>query len=131
MAYALLGDEIWSDPIMTALSSDAWRLHWCAVSYSSNKLTDGLMERRQVEQVAGINRLRSPGRLLDELVRSGLWKKVKGGYEILGFLDHNPTREKVLARRRQNAERQEKFRKQRMGQLVVIDPEEESGAASQ
>lgn len=130
MTYALIGDEVWSDPIMTALSSDAWRLYWCAVSYSSDKLTDGMIEQRQVDQVAAVNGLRRPARLTNELVQWGLWKTVRDSFEIVGFLDHNPSREKVMERRAQNAERVKRHRENHPPRPRVIQTEMEPDAAS-
>ena len=45
------------------------------------------------------------------LVDSGLWEEVPGGYRVHDYLDYNPSRDKVLAERKEWADKKARYRR--------------------
>jgi hypothetical protein len=73
----------------------------CAITYANRNLTDGVIPRVWPERRFG----RSGSHAAKELVKAGIWKQdASGAYEVVGFLDHNPSRAEVLADRARVAE---------------------------
>ena len=105
MSWAKMSDTTWSDPALTNLSSPAWRLYWCCVSYSAMFLTDGLLDDRQIQQVAAVNCLQELPDLLDELLREELLNKAGKRWQIVRYLNENLSRERVEEMRRMTARR--------------------------
>lgn len=75
-------------------------------SYCSRNLTDGLVPRVQARRIA-------TAKQLAELVYAELFHEVAGGWVAHDWLDHNPSREVILEKRRANAERQREWRMRR------------------
>jgi hypothetical protein len=88
-------------------SRPAVALHFLGILHCSRYLTDGFVEDEYVAEVLPA-REREPA--LDALVQQGLWTVVDGGYAIHDYLEHNPTREKVLAQRAADAARKARGR---------------------
>jgi hypothetical protein len=108
VTWTKIGDEIWSDPDLTGLSDRAFRLQVNCYAYSSDKLTDGRLDARQVEQVAFMFGLTGDDlkTAISELVHNGQWTEDLHGYVLVRYLEQNPTREKVIDDRRKNREKQ-------------------------
>lgn len=100
------------------LSDTAFRLHVSAIFWCARNLTDGAVPEEDLELVTA--RVRAPARFATELVRRGLWHKqghdcpecpqIAGSWVIHGYLEFQPSKEKVLAERRGSAERQRAWR---------------------
>ena len=91
------------------LSDAAFRLHVSAIFWCARNLTDGVVPEEDLDLVTA--RVRTPARFAAELVRRGLWdKRDQGGWIIHDYLDFQPSKDKVLAERRSNADRQAKWR---------------------
>src|SRR5437762_8022098 len=96
MTWAKLSDETWTDPVLTALSDRAFRLHIACLAYCADKLTDGALTARQVEQVAfmfGLTDEKELKATIAELVKSDLWESGQE-YSIIDFLESNPSKAK-------------------------------------
>ena len=106
MAYAQFDDGFHMHPAIRGLSDAAFRLHVAGIIHCSRFLTDGVILTADVPDL--VRRYKPTA--LAELVDKGRWAPVgTAGYEVLGYLDHNDSREVVLERRRKKAERQAKW----------------------
>jgi hypothetical protein len=71
-------------------------LQACAVSYCNRNLTDGFVSDRAVR---GFGKSGKAPKVAMQMVKLGKWERIEGGYQIIGFLDWNPSKVEVLARR--------------------------------
>ena len=71
-------------------------LQVCAVSYCNRNLTDGFVSDRAVR---GFGKSGKAPKIAVQMVKLGKWERIDGGYQIVGFLDWNPSKTEVLARR--------------------------------
>jgi hypothetical protein len=85
---------------------------WC-----SRRLTDGVIPADMVDEVAEIGRSRARARALRALVEHGLCaRRACGSLTIVGYLERNPSRARVLEERDRRSEAQ---RKRRLGGNVT------------
>jgi hypothetical protein len=82
-------------------------LHFLGILHCSRYLTDGFVEDEYVEEILPSRERKAA---LDVLIEQGLWVQARGGYTIHDYLEHNPTREKVLANRATEAARKARGR---------------------
>lgn len=84
---------------------DALALWLIAGSFSADKLSEGLVKDDELPWLI-------PGAetLAAELVTAGIWKRVKGGYQFVGWLDDNPSKEQVEKDREAARKRMAKLR---------------------
>lgn len=112
MPFALLDDQFHSNPKVIGAGLDGAGVYARALSYCSDKLTDGYVPQAWVGEIA-----RKPIR--NKVTTADLWIEVQGGetfqyqadggrytvvipgpgYFIPDFLEYNPTRESALAKR--------------------------------
>lgn len=118
VAYAQIDDKMGRHPAIRPLSDAAFRLHVCGILHCAEWLTDGRIEATDVRDL--VRRFKAAA--LTELVDAGRWTPitVKGSsepaaYLIEDYLDHNPTREVVLARKAKAAEKQRNWRERNGG----------------
>lgn len=112
MPWVKLDDRFPSHRKVALLSDRAFRLHVSAICWCSENLTDGRITDRELPLVAHIRGIKATAKQLEE---AGLWTRTDTGWKIHDFLDYNPSREQVLAERKKNAERQERFRRRKNG----------------
>ena len=96
----------------------ALALHFLALSYCGQYLTDGLVDTSFVRMH---EHLMSRDGLGDVLVSAGMWKVHADGFEIHDFLEFNPSRESVEGRRQKDADRKEAARSAKSPQNVRAD----------
>jgi hypothetical protein len=72
-------------------------LHYMAGCYSADHLLDGFVPEHFVEQK--LPRRRERERTIDALVSAGMWIRRADGFEIVGYLELNPSRDRVEADR--------------------------------
>ncbi len=87
-------DDLW------ALSDAAYRLHDHATIWSNRMLTDGFIPDARVRVLVP----RFSRGALRELLDASLWRAVEGGYLLLDFAAHQPSRADVLGERERWAE---------------------------
>lgn len=123
MAYAQLDVHFDEHPKFRDLELEHLGLLACAISYANRLLTDGFVPMKAVR---GFGKSSARGlRVARKLVASGLLVEVEGGFSIVGFLDHNPSREQVSERHKRHKERQTKYRNNKKNTSEsVIDGEE-------
>lgn len=98
-----------------ALSAEAFRLYTLALVVAVETLSDGHIARLTVSELALVP---EPSLLVAELVSGGLWASARGGWRIVGYLDHHPSAERArraLESRHQNGARGGRPRKNRIG----------------
>lgn len=98
MSYTLVDDGFHSNPKVLAAGLDGAGLYARALSYCGAYLTDGFVPTEWVRQATG-------GRRTPALkcATAGLWRPVEGGYMIPDYLEFNPSRAEVLARREERS----------------------------
>jgi hypothetical protein len=85
-------DDLWD------LTDGAYRCHVSAIVYSNRNLTDGFIGASRLAAVM-------PGfdqAYVEELTSRELWAAVDGGYQIVGFLEDQPSKADVERRRAAN-----------------------------
>lgn len=112
MTWVRIDDSFYSHPKVVAAGNAAVGLWIRAASWSAQHLTDGFIP----DDIA-----RALGKSCSRVAVSnaGLWRATTGGYQITDWLDYNPSREKVLAQRKANAERVKRWRERQDGNGVT------------
>lgn len=118
MPWVRLDDRFPSHRKVALLSDRAFRLHISAICWCAENLTDGRIADRELPLVAHVRNIKATAKQLEE---AGVWDRTDDGWVIHDYLDYNPSREQVLAERKKNAERQEKFRRRKSGKPVPPD----------
>lgn len=111
MSWAKLDDNFHSHPkIRAALTRDpgAVALHALAISYSANHETDGHIAEWFPISVFPQERQRQCA--LDTLAEVGLWHPNGDGYLIHDYLNYNPSKSELEAKRADNRERVRRHR---------------------
>lgn len=111
MAWVSLDDRFPEHRKNSGLSDAAFRLHISAICYCNRELSDGVIEAGEVPRL--VRRFRRSS--LDELVERGHWLPMLDGayYQLHDYLDWNPSKERVMSRRRAAADRKAASRKRR------------------
>lgn len=94
MTWVRLDDEFPDHPKVLGLSDPAFRLHVHALCYASRLLTDGMVPHSWLTGGRG----REP-KAVEQLVATGLWDKVEGGYQIHDYLVYQQSRAHVQSQR--------------------------------
>lgn len=111
MTWGRLDDNFHSHPKTVQMGLEGAGLQARAISYAGAYLTDGFVPREWARSVA-------PAKVIRRLVSLGAWAEVDGGYEIVGFLDYNPSRADVEEKRRLERERQTRYRARTNGDVT-------------
>jgi hypothetical protein len=119
MPWARLDEGFPGHRKLRKISDSAFRLHVSAICWSAEYLTDGEIT---AEDLAVISEVRRPKQAAAELVRANLWRTEVDGasnegrtsneqsWWIHDYLDYNPSRAEVEAKREADAERKRKGR---------------------
>lgn len=123
MPWVRFDDTFSTHRKVDGLSDAAFRLHVSAIFWCARNLTDGVVPEADLDLVTA--RVRTPARFATELVRRELWHGPGhacsecpvpiSGWVIHGYLEFQPSKEKVLADRRSNADRQKAWRNRHTG----------------
>ena len=101
MPWAKLDDTLHGHPKAAKAGLEAMGLHLLALAHCSAYLTDGHVAPEFVEGKAA----RRSTVLTARLVEARLWEVNGDGWVIHDYLDYNPSREQVLAKREAEARR--------------------------
>jgi hypothetical protein len=123
MSYAQLDVHFDEHPKYEGLSLAHMGLIACAISYCNRALTDGRLPARRVG-AWGLEG--EAARLIPELLRRQIWKATPDGYEIVGYLDHNPSAKEVKARVAARRKRQLEYVHQKR-RVDVLSTRRQSG----
>jgi hypothetical protein len=118
MTWVKIDDRFPSHRKVALLSDRAFRLHVSAICWCSENLTDGRITNRELSLITRIRGVKATAKQLED---AGVWDRTEDGWAIHDYLDFNPSRDQVLAERKKNAERQEKFRRRKNGKPVPPD----------
>lgn len=118
MVWGKLDDGILDNPKLAQVGWLGFGLYAAGLVYCNRNLTDGFIPRASARTLLDTEYLASDGRILtvavtsgmsgedvtcamvaEWLVAAGLWDMTDGGYLVHDFLDHNPSREQVEAKR--------------------------------
>lgn len=104
MAWVKLDDQApRHDKMLKAGPSACW-LWVCAIAHGQAQLTDGLVTLDSLPMI-GIKGVTRARKLAELLVDARLFDRDERGYRVHDYLDHNPSRAVVLAKRAEDAER--------------------------
>lgn len=107
MAFSF--DDAWDNgPEVTRAGTAAFGLYCRCGAWSARNLQDGFVPK-EIAVAYG-----SP-EWIQKLLVAGLWETVEGGYLAPHFLDRNESAEKVLRRRKADAERKARWRERKQG----------------
>lgn len=104
--WARLDDNFHAHPRTLQAGFDANGLYARALSYCAGYLTDGFVPTEWVDG-------QGARKLANKLVETGFLDQLDNGYMVVGYLDHNPSREEIEAERAR--ERGKKSRGKRTG----------------
>jgi hypothetical protein len=124
MPWVRLDDRFPSHRKVALLSDRAFRLHVSAICWCAENLTDGHISDRELPLVAHIRSIKTTAKQLQE---AGLWDRTDDGWMVHDYLDYNPSRDQVLAERKKNAERQERWRRRKNGKPKPPDGDRNGG----
>jgi hypothetical protein len=104
MAWVKLDDQAPRNSKMLKAGPAACWLWVCGIAHAQSQLTDGFIavEALPMIGITGIGRVE---KLAEQLVAVGLFDRADGGYRVHDYLDHNPSRLSVLAKRAEDADR--------------------------
>jgi len=100
-------DKLWGSPKWLAIKAGARALWVTAGAWSMDQLTDGKVPAHVVPILGG--------RPSDAkaLVTCGLWNETDGGYQFHDWHDWQPTRESIITKRENEAQRKAAWREKR------------------
>ena len=92
MSWVRLDDKFWSDPDIEEMGNAAAGAFARMLSYCGDHLTDGMVTAAKAAYIA-------PPKVVARIAEFGLIEKRGRDWFIPRYLDFNPSREKVLAKR--------------------------------
>jgi hypothetical protein len=110
MPWVRLDDQFPDHPKIDQAGPLAGWLYVCGLAYCNRQLTDGFIPKATMPRLSTVP---APAKHAAALVAAGLWDAVEGGWQVHDYLDFQPAREKVLAERAANAERQRLHRERK------------------
>jgi hypothetical protein len=118
MTFARTETTVLNHPKFMGLDPAAIGLWTMGNAYCWDQLTDGFISDEQLPRLMtwlSLKRLRVLANVLANATahgryKQGLWERVEGGFRVHDWLDHNPTKEKVLADRKAARDRMKSLR---------------------
>jgi hypothetical protein len=101
MTWTRLDEDFPQHPKIVAAGEWAELIHIHALIYSNHYLTDGFIPTEAVPTLTRVRSHVEPS--IKALVKLGVWVPVEGGYAIHDFLEYQPSKAEVLAKRKQKA----------------------------
>lgn len=111
MPWVKLTDDWYDDDSIVAAGPHATLLWVTGLSWCARNLTDGAIPARQIRKLIDAQGIVVDGEPLradevaSQLVETGLWDQVDGGFQVRNYLKYQPSREQVLASRAKDRER--------------------------
>lgn len=93
--YATVRQSYWRKPKTVGLSLAANGVWALGQSYCADEMSDGFIP----STTATLMLARGDKKLVKELVDAERWAEVEGGYQVIDYLDHNPSRAEMDAKR--------------------------------
>lgn len=127
MSWVKLDDGMWRNPkiqgvLRRRVGPEAIALYVLMLSFAADQLTDGVVDKADIRQIVDWPGQRLGARL-GALIEAGLLESSESptgapSFRIHDYLQFNPTRDEVLARRENDKVRQRKHRRT----LYVVTP---------
>jgi hypothetical protein len=114
MAWLRIDDRVRTHPKIVAAGPDAAWFWFCGICYCREHLTDGFIPKGMIASLVPGVQLPAAKRHTATLLRvvdgqrNPLWHDTEGGYRVHDFLDWNPSRAVVLAKRAEDLARKKK-----------------------
>lgn len=115
MSWFKVDDKLWGHPKWLATPARARGLWVTAGSYCADHLQDGFVAHHVLSALGGTVKDAA------ELVKSGLWLPVDGGWMFHGWADFQPSREEVEGKREAARTRMRKARERRQNEASSRD----------
>jgi hypothetical protein len=141
MPWVFFDDQFPIHRKVTRLSDAAFRLHVSAIFWCARNLTDGVVPEEDLDDVSA--QVRTPTRFVPELLKRKLWHEPGEacpsemcpapsleGWVIHDYLDVQPSKEKVARRRKDNADRQRRYRERQQNETERRSRNNDVGNAS-
>ena len=125
MTWLRLDDTMDEDEGVIELSDRAFRLYVRALLYCARKDTDGIVRPSKADE------LDARGRGWQEIIDNDLCEVVEGGYYFDRFLEYNPSRDEVKARREADRKRKADWRSRKKGGHGVTDAGQDAGRTAE
>lgn len=117
MPWFRVDDSFHSHPKVITAGNEAIGLWLRCGTYAAQHLTDGFIPEG-IAILYGADQIRSRGEagtgkdetLAEILIRAKLWRRTRGGWHMLNYLEYNPSKNAVEKDRKANAERQRRYR---------------------
>jgi len=97
-----MDDSLYDDPAVSQVGTAAFGLYARCGDYVARHLLDGLVPSAIAAQYGTPDWIR-------KLHDAGLWQTAEGGHYMPRYLNDNPSRDKVLADRKNKSERQQRW----------------------
>lgn len=105
----------WRHMKFRGIGGDAIAVWLGGLEVSKEDGTNGFVARTVPAAVCAMAGITKVKQAVTALVRAGLWMEVDGGWQMYGYLDHQPSAEEDAAKRAATAERVRRFREKREG----------------
>lgn len=116
-----LDDQFFSHPKVIEAGRDGRDLYLAALCYCGMHLTDGRVPRSALALLAGQAGVRKIEAAVSSLLTVGLWEEAgDGNYRVHDYLDHQPSKERVLATREVRAQAGSRGGKQKASNLLEV-----------
>jgi len=99
MTWARLDDGLLTHPKAMAAGIEGRALFVASILYSARELTDGQITGGAIAALAGLAGVRNAKKTTELLVSLRLWDIRDGSYWVHDYLDYNPSRADVMAKR--------------------------------
>lgn len=106
MPWTRLDDQFIFHEKARLAGKEGRNLQVTALCYCASQLNDGFIREGLLPTIFALADCEDGPATVAVLVEVGMWETREGGYQIHDYLDYNPSREKVLAERADNAKRQ-------------------------
>lgn len=120
MTWTKLGDDFTDDPSLLALPRPVRLVHVEALVWCNRHGTDGHIPAHALPRVTDEP---DPTSAAEQLVAAGMWKPTEAGWEIVAFLDDQPSADDVRRTKEQARQRQRRQRQHRNGDHSLCDPQ--------
>lgn len=110
MAWVKLDDKRATNRKLRAAGFAARGLDEAAICWSAHEETDGFISSDDLEMLCTLHGCKKPDAIVKALVDNGRWLKneMKGGHDIVGYLEFNPSHADLEAARKRDRERKRK-----------------------
>lgn len=108
--WVKIDDQFPTHPKVIRAGLEGRALFVTSLCYSAQHLTNGFIPNEVTPLLTATSGVTDALPAIEKLVTVGLWELCEGGYMIHDFLVYNPPADKIIEKRRKNADRQARFK---------------------